>query len=154
MGFNLRGSPRLNGRPLVTQQSIFHELAHDPNPPLDLEDTTPTGLTVAISIQQATAGNVNSTTVGTLPKASYWKTLTLAFSTSALSGGPTTIDVLQASETDLSQAISERKSKTLGQNTTTEIAQPIGRRKSRAVAQVTETETPQAIGCLKRKILG
>jgi hypothetical protein len=60
-------------------------------------------------------------------------------------GGPQTIAVAQAVETETASTLGRLKALSVGQVTDTETAQTIVARKARAVAQATETETAQTI---------
>lgn len=66
-------------------------------------------------------------------------------------GGPQNINVVQATETNTSQAVSKLKSKTLSQVSESEIAQSITANKSVTINQVVETEVAQSVARLKNK---
>ena len=63
----------------------------------------------------------------------------------APAGGPLTVVLGQATETDLAQAMTHGKQKGIGQATSTETAQAITARKARAIGQVSETDQAQAL---------
>jgi len=69
-------------------------------------------------------------------------------------GGPTLVDVLQASETDLAQPAGRSKTRAVGLTSETDTAQALGRVKARAVGQATETDTAQALGRVKARAVG
>jgi len=71
-----------------------------------------------------------------------------------LAGGPQTIPVGQATETETAQAVGRLKVKATDQASETETAQAVTVHKTRAAGQATEVETAQPVGKAKIKAIG
>lgn len=69
-------------------------------------------------------------------------------------GGPTLVDVLQASEADTAQAVARVKLRTAGQAVEVDAGQPVARVKLRSVGQVVESDAAQAVARRKLRAAG
>lgn len=69
-------------------------------------------------------------------------------------GGPHTIVLGQAVETDTAQPVGRVKTRALGQVTETDSSQPLSRRKVRGLAQTTEADTANTVARIKVRATG
>ena len=69
-------------------------------------------------------------------------------------GGPTLVDVLQASEADAAQLVARVKLRTVGQAVEVDAGQPVARVKRRTVGQVVESDAAQQVARRKVRAAG